>query len=78
MKTNPMLKTVADMEQAVIDGDVYCKCGYRKSRHSDGTHPAIDPHTNKCNAHGFQPSIGFNHALLVGRAEVEMFPEGAA
>lgn len=70
-----MLATVKDMEQAVVAGDWYCQCGYRKSRHEDGSHPAIDPHTGKCNANGLKRSLAFNEALLLDTTDdVELFP----
>lgn len=34
--------TRAEIEQAVVDGDWYCQCGYRKSLHGPN-HPAQDP-----------------------------------
>jgi hypothetical protein len=48
--------TRAEQEEAIAGGDHVCICGYRKSLHEDGTHPAIDPHTKQCNNGRFNES----------------------
>lgn len=57
--------TRAEMVAAVENGDPYCRCGYRKSLHDNGEHPAIDPHTKQCNNHRYERSIALNEAVLL-------------
>ena len=69
--------TLAEMEQAVVDGDAYCQCGCRKSLHGTPQHPAVGPRTKACNNSRFVRSSSFNEAVLLHREHEEptLFPD---
>lgn len=69
MTTTPL--TMAELEEAVANGDTICQCGYRKSLHGPN-HPAPDPHSpGQCNNRRFVRSNSFNEAVLLHRGHVE-------